>query len=73
MILKGFNFGHIQTASYLALDNCSLFENYSKYFDDFTGWLLGERLLPFGLLVSRLNSRPELTDACRSGYYLDGH
>ena len=29
-----------------------LLENYSKYFDDFTCWLSGERSLPFGLLVS---------------------
>ena len=29
-----------------------LLENYSKYFNDFTWWLSGERSLPFGLLVS---------------------
>ena len=28
-----------------------LVEKYSKYFDDFTCWLSGERLLPVGLLV----------------------
>ena len=28
-----------------------LLENHSKYFDDFSFWLSGERLLPFGLLV----------------------
>ena len=28
-----------------------LLENYSKYFDDFTCWLLVERVLPFGPLV----------------------
>ena len=28
-----------------------LLENYSKYFDDYTGWLSVERWLPFGLLV----------------------
>ena len=28
-----------------------LLEKYSKYFNDFTFWLSGEQLLPFGLLV----------------------
>ena len=39
-----------QTTELVAHEFVFLLENYSKYFDDFTGWLSGERSFPFGLL-----------------------
>ena len=38
-----------------------LLENYSKYFNDFTWWLSGERSLPFGLLVHDLMGNTTLS------------
>ena len=54
--LQEFDFCHIQTADIVELIGpektiAVLLENYSKYFNDFTWWLSGERSLPFGLLV----------------------
>ena len=54
--LQEFDFWHIQTADIVELIGpektiALLLENYSKYFNDFTWWLSGERSLPFGLLV----------------------
>ena len=54
--LQEFDFWHIQTADIVELIGpektiAPLLENYSKYFNDFTWWLSGEGLLPFGLLV----------------------
>ena len=54
--LQAFDFWHIQTADFVELIGpektiALLLKNYSKYFNDFTWWLLGERSLPFGLLV----------------------
>ena len=54
--LQEFDFWHIQTADIVELIGpekriALLLENHSKYFNDFTWWLSGERLLPFGLLV----------------------
>ena len=57
--LQEFDFWHIQTADIVELIGpektmALLLENYSKYFNDFTWWLSGERSLPFGLLVLNL-------------------
>ena len=55
-------FWHIQTSDIVELIGpektiALLLENYSKYFNDFTWWLSGERSLPFG-------------DRCPLGYLL---
>ena len=52
--LKGFDFGGTQTADIGVTEKtiAPLLENYSKYSDDFSCWLSGDRSLPFGLLVS---------------------
>ena len=39
-----------------------LLENYSKYFNDFSCWLSGKRLLSFGLLVTHLKARESKFD-----------
>ena len=54
--LQEFDFWHIQTADIVELIGpektiALLLANYSKYFNEFTWWLSGERSLPFGLLV----------------------
>ena len=59
--LQEFDFWHIQTADIVELIGpekkiALLLENYSKYFNDFTWWLSGERSLPFGLLVLNLDT-----------------
>ena len=39
-----------QTTELVAHEFVFLLENYPNYFDDFTGWLSGERSFPFELL-----------------------
>ena len=58
--LKEFDFVHNQTADIGVTwpwTAAPLLENYSKYSDDLTCWLSGERSLPFVLLVSHFNDK----------------
>ena len=73
--LKGFDFRQIQTAGIGVTWPCTLailLENYSKYFDDFTCWLVSDSC-HLGCLFNYLNAFVSITSGQTTNPAILGH